>query len=145
MTVLFVVDRAEQWPFEIPGSSVVTARAYLTEPAYANHLKARVVNLCKVNRYQGRGYYVSLLGEARQHDPTPGVKDLGDLQSEDLRKSIGEKLTDFARAIEHEESDRFEVDAYFGRDPSGKHEPLAQQLFRASHAPLLRAHFRKGT
>lgn len=144
MAILFVVDRLEQWPFEIPGSSVVTARAYLTEPAYANHLKTRVVNLCKVNRYQGRGYYVSLLAEARGHDPTPGVKDLGDLQSEDLRESIGDQVADLTRAIEHEESDLFEVDAYFGRDPSGAHGPLAQQLFQAAHAPLLRAHFSKG-
>jgi glutathione synthase/RimK-type ligase-like ATP-grasp enzyme len=144
MQILFVVDRASQWPFEIPGSTVVTARAYLTEPAYANHLKARVVNLCRVNRYQGRGYYVSLLAEARAHQPTPGVKDLGDLQSEELRNAIAEKLGQVARDIRHEESAIFELDAYFGRDPSGAHEALAQQLFTATNAPLLRAEFRKG-
>src|SRR3954464_14234160 len=142
MTVLFVVDREQQWPFEVPGSSVVTARAYLTEPAYANHLKARVVNLCRVNRYQGRGYYVSLLAEARAHDPMPGVKDLGDLQSEELRNAIAEKLGKVARDIHHEESGIFELDAYFGRDPSGAHEALAQQLFTTTNAPLLRAEFR---
>ena len=31
MQVLFVVDRASVWPFEIPGSSVASARAYLTD------------------------------------------------------------------------------------------------------------------
>jgi len=144
MTVLFVVDREQQWPFEVPGSSVVTARAYLTEPAYANHLKARVVNLCKVNRYQGRGYYVSLLAEARDHEPMPGVRDLGDLQSDELREAIGEKVAELTRAIEHEGSDQFELDAYFGRDPAEAHGPLAQQLFAASHAPLLRAIFKRG-
>ena len=144
MQVLFVVDRASQWRFEIPGSSVVTARAYLTEPAYANHLKAKVVNLCKVNRYQGRGYYVSLLAEARGHEPTPGVRDLGDLQSVELRDAIAQKVAELAHAIRHEGSDEFELDAYFGRDPSGANGPLAEQLFAATHAPLLRAHFRKG-
>jgi hypothetical protein len=34
MRVLFVVDRAQQWPFEIPGSSVVTAGAS-SGPAHA--------------------------------------------------------------------------------------------------------------
>jgi len=144
MQTLFVVDRASQWPFEIPGSTVVTARAYLTEPAYANHLKARVVNLCRVAKYQGRGYYVSLLAEARSHDPLPGVKDLGDLQSEELRRAIGEKVAPLTRDLRHEESDIFELDSYFGRDPAETHEALAQQLFAASKAPLLRAQFRKG-
>jgi glutathione synthase/RimK-type ligase-like ATP-grasp enzyme len=143
MTVLFVVDRKQQWPFEIPGSSVVTARAYLTEPAYANHLKARVVNLCKVNKYQGRGYYVSLLAEARNHEPTPGVKDLGDLQADELRNAIAAKVGDLTRAIDHEGSDTFELDAYFGRDPAERHGPLAEQLFAATRAPLLRAIFRR--
>jgi glutathione synthase/RimK-type ligase-like ATP-grasp enzyme len=144
MQTLFVVDRASQWPFQIPGSSVVTARAYLTEPAYTNHLKAKVVNLCKVNRYQGRGYYVSLLAEARGHEPTPGVKDLGDLQSAELRDALAQKVAQLAREIRHDESDVFELDAYFGRDPADAHGPLAQQLFAATHAPLLRAQFRKG-
>src|SRR3954470_21199928 len=102
MTILFVVDQSRHWPFEIPGSAVVSARAYLTEPAYANHLKARVVNLCRVTRYQGRGYYVSLLAEARGHAPTPGVKDLGDLQSGELGIAIGEKVAQLARDIHHE-------------------------------------------
>jgi glutathione synthase/RimK-type ligase-like ATP-grasp enzyme len=144
MQVLFVVDRASVWPFEIPGSSVASARAYLTEPAYTNHLKAKVVNLCRANKYQGRGYYVSLLAEARGHDPMPTVKALGDLQSEELRQAIAGKVAELTRGISHEESDRFELDAYFGRDPAGTHGPLAEQLFAATNAPLLRAHFRKG-
>ena len=143
MSVLFVVDQARHWPFEIPGSTVVTARAYLTEPAYANHLKAKVLNLCRVNRYQGRGYYVSLLAEARDHEPMPSVKALGDLQSDELRQAIAAKVVDLTRAIRHDDSDVFELDAYFGRDPSGANTPLAQQLFDASQAPLLRAQFRK--
>ncbi|MEJ6020813.1 RimK family protein [Ramlibacter sp. PS4R-6] len=143
MSILFVVDRTSHWPFEIPGSSVASARAYLTEPAYANHLRARVVNLCRVNRYQGRGYYVSLLAEARGHEPLPSVKALGDLQSDELRQAIADKVAELTRGIQHEESDRFELDAYFGRDPSGAHGPLAQQLFDASQAPLLRAQFRR--
>src|SRR5437868_13367440 len=118
MSVLFVVDQARHWPFEIPGSTVVTARAYLTEPAYANHLKAKVLNLCRVNRYQGRGYYVSLLAEARDHEPMPSVKALGDLQSDELRQAIAAKVVDLTRAIRHDDSDVFELDAYFGRDPS---------------------------
>lgn len=143
MRILFVADRAQQWPFEIPGSSLVTAREYLTEPAYANNLKAKVVNLCKVKRYQGRGYYVSLLAEARGHDPTPSVKALGDLQAEALKDTVAQKVAQLVHDIQHKDSDIFELDAYFGHDPADAHGPLAQQLFAATQAPLLRAQFRR--
>jgi glutathione synthase/RimK-type ligase-like ATP-grasp enzyme len=143
MTVLFVTERDGQWPFEIPGSSTVTARAYLTEPAYTNHLDAQVVNLCRVQRYQGRGYYVSLLAQARGHAPVPMVKTIGDLQSGALAQSLGGHMRELAKEIRHEGSDRFELDVYFGRDPAGAHGAVAQQLFAAVKAPLLRAQFRR--
>ena len=82
--------------------------------------------------------------QARKHEPKPGVRDLGDLQSPELRRAIGEKVSELARAIRHEESEIFELDAYFGRDPAGLHEPLAQQIFAATNAPLVRAVFKKG-
>ncbi|HUR88139.1 MAG TPA: RimK family protein [Ramlibacter sp.] len=144
MRFLLVVDRAQQWPFEIPGSSVVSARAYLTEPAYANNLQAKVINLCRVDRYQGRGYYVSLLAEARAHKPLPSVKALGDLQSNELKASLAEKVRELTSDIRHEASDIFELDSYFGRDPADAHNPLARQLFDAAKAPLLRAQFKRG-
>jgi len=65
MNIYFVVNHARDWPFEIDGARVLTAREYLTDPAYAEHQSARIINLCRADRYQGRGYYVSLLAEAR--------------------------------------------------------------------------------
>ena len=38
----------------------------------------RIVNLCRTDRYQGRGYYVSLLAEARGHRALPEVKTLNE-------------------------------------------------------------------
>src|SRR5205085_1223914 len=119
VTVLFVVDRAQQWPFEIPGSSVVTARAYLTEAAYATGMDAQVLNLCRVDRYQWRGYYVSLLAEARDHRPVPDVKAINGLQSDEHVKTLATQFGELTReSIRHEGTDRFELDAYFGRDPA---------------------------
>jgi glutathione synthase/RimK-type ligase-like ATP-grasp enzyme len=144
VSVLFVVDRPQQWPFEVPGSSVATVRAYLTEPAYSNGLDAQVVNLCRADRYQGRGYYVSLLAQARGHDPLPDVKTVEDLQSPERVKAIAAEVDELARdSIRHDAGDLFELDAYFGRDPAGGHGALAQQLFATVRAPLLRAHFRR--
>ena len=144
MSVLFVVNRHQDWPFNIPGSAVVTARAYLTDPAYSNGSDCRLVNLCRADRYQGRGYYVSLLGEARGHQPVPDVKAIEDLQSRAHLDLIAEEMGRLAqKALSHGATDLFELDCYFGRDPAERHPELAQQLSALGRAPLLRARFRR--
>ncbi|HEX6795333.1 MAG TPA: RimK family protein [Casimicrobiaceae bacterium] len=145
MTVLVVVNHPRDWPFEIAGTRVVTARDYLTDPAYSETQSARVLNLCRTDRYQGRGYYVSLLAEARGHRPLPEVKTLGDLQSSEpperlLPAAFGEQLQ---RALSANGEQSFALDALFGRDARKQYDTLAQQLFAALRIPLLRAHFER--
>jgi glutathione synthase/RimK-type ligase-like ATP-grasp enzyme len=140
MNVFFVVNRPHDWPFQIPGVTTVSARAYLTESAYADHRSARVVNLCRSKRYQSRGYYVSLLAEARGHRPLPGVKAIEDLQADDpshllfgsFRDQLQQALASYPRA-------ECALHAYFGRDPTGELDAVAQPLFEAFGAPLLQA------
>ena len=143
MRFVFVVDRRQDWPFEIPGSTVLTARTYLTDPAFTNG-DARVVNLCRAGRYQGRGYYVSLLAEARGHHPTPDVKTIEDVQSSARVSLIASEIEELAqRSLAKTATDIFELHAYFGRDPAELHDPLARQLFALEKAPLLRAEFHR--
>ena len=61
MNVLLVVSQRRDWPFEIPGVTVVAARDYLADATHAAPSAARVFTLCRTDRYQGRGYYVSLV------------------------------------------------------------------------------------
>ena len=74
MTLIAVVDRPEDWPAAIPGVRVVAARDYLGDTSYAETASVSVHNLCTADRYQGRGYYVSLIAEARGQAPEPDVK-----------------------------------------------------------------------
>jgi glutathione synthase/RimK-type ligase-like ATP-grasp enzyme len=144
MNILVVVNHPRDWPFDIEGTRAVSARDYLVDPAYSENHPARVLNLCRTERYQGRGYYVSLLAEARGHRPLPEVKTLGDLQSHPpeqlLNGAFGEQLR---RALATGAEATCRVDAYFGHDPARTHEPIAQQLFAALRMPLLRAHFER--
>jgi len=140
---VFVIDRTQDWPFELPGSTVVAARSYLAE-ATAGGGDVQVINLCRADRYQGRGYYVSLLAEARGHRPLPDVKTVEDLKSDEQVQAVAQAVGELAsETLHHDESDRFELDAYFGRDPAGRHQPLAEQLFAQVRAPLLRTRFRR--
>ncbi|HJU21463.1 MAG TPA: RimK-like ATPgrasp N-terminal domain-containing protein, partial [Casimicrobiaceae bacterium] len=143
MMVLVVVNHPRDWPFDVPGTRIVTAREYLTDPAYSESASARVLNVCRGERYQGRGYYVSLLAEARGHRPLPEVKTLGDLQSTEaperlLPANFNEQLQ---RALATNGASTFALDAFFGRDPRHQHDAIAQQLFATLRIPLLRACF----
>jgi glutathione synthase/RimK-type ligase-like ATP-grasp enzyme len=146
MNVYFVVNRPHDWPFEIPGVIVISARAYLTESSYAEQRSARVVNLCRSKRYASRGYYVSLLAEARGHRPLPGVKAIEDLQTEDPSHLLFGSFRDqLQQALASQPGDSLTVAAYFGREPTGELDTAAQQLFDVFGAPLLHATFgRKG-
>ena len=51
-----------------------------------------MVNFCSTSRYQGRGYYVSLLAEARGQRPLPDVKTVEDLKSEARIEALAMQL-----------------------------------------------------
>jgi len=138
MKTVVVVDQNQEW-FEIPDATVLTARTYLAQPE-GNESAVRVLNLCRTGRYQGRGYYVSLLAEARGQRPVPDVKTLEDLRSDAFVPSLQSEIQPLVQeTLHHDESERFQLDIYFG-----KHEgypALARRLFERVRAPLLRVQF----
>lgn len=144
MNVLIVVNNAGDWPVELPGVNVVTARAYLGDPAFGEQRGTRVFNLCKSYHYQSLGYYVSLLAEARGHKPLPRVQTIEDLQSQALVRVITQGLDE---QVQHSlapiESDRFELSIYFGRNVAKRHDRLSLELFNLLQSPLLRAQFQR--
>lgn len=139
MKTVVVTDQNQKW-FEIPDASVVTARRYLAEPESGNEGSARVLNLCRTGRYQGRGYYVSLVAEARGQRPVPDVRTIEDLRSEAYVRALDAEIQALVQeTLHHDESERFQLDVYFGKHPS--HQPIAEQLFARVRTPLLRALF----
>src|SRR3989338_2823687 len=144
MSNLIVVNNPRDWPLDIPGVSVVPARAYLTDPAYGSDHTARVFNLCRSYRYQTLGYYVSLLAEARGNKPLPRANTIEDLQSQNMVRLLTEDLDGLIqKSLKTIKSDSFELSIYFGRNAASSHEQLSRQLFNLLHAPLLRAEFER--
>lgn len=139
MSILIVVDNPRDWPLDIPGVTVVPARAYLTDPTYGNDRSARVFNLCKSYRYQSLGYYVSLLAEARGHKPLPKVSTIEDLQSRNLVRLLTQGLDELVqRSLAPIKADEFELSIYFGRNVAKHYDQLSRQLFNLLQAPLFR-------
>ena len=91
MRAMFVTDQKQEW-FDVPDAAVLTARSYLAEAEGSRDAGVRVLNLCRTGRYQGRGYYVSLLAEARGQRPLPEVKTVEDLKSEAHVQALASRL-----------------------------------------------------
>jgi glutathione synthase/RimK-type ligase-like ATP-grasp enzyme len=141
MRTVIVTDHKQEW-FEVADTPVVTARRYLTEPDSGREASGRVLNLCRTSRYQGRGYYVSLLAEARGQRSLPDAKTVEDLKSEAHVQALSAELDGLVHeTLHHEGSERFELDVYLGKDPAQRHQAIAEKLFAKVRAPLLRALF----
>src|SRR4051812_5093415 len=139
MKAVIVTDQKQNW-FEIPEATVLTARRYLSEPEIGNQGTVRVLNLCRTGRYQGRGYYVSLVAEARGQRPVADIKTIEDLRSEPYVRALAAEIQPLVEeTLHHDESARFQLDIYLGKHPT--HQALAEQLFAKVRAPLLRVLF----
>jgi glutathione synthase/RimK-type ligase-like ATP-grasp enzyme len=136
---VIVIDQAQNW-FDIADASVLTARNYLADPENGNQGAVRVINLCRTGRYQGRGYYVSLIAEARGQRPVPAVKNIEDLRFEAFLQTVDAEFHPLLQeTLPQDGSERFELSVYFGRHFS--YPVLAEKLFARVHTPLLRALF----
>ncbi len=138
MKALIVVDREQDWPHDIPGAVVASARGYLTGPAASSSGGERVINLCQLEPPQSTGYYVSLLAEARGHQPLPSARTIEDLHASPTTVPL---LADIEKLVQEGQAPRLEIRSYFGVDPEGRHEAVSQRLFALLRAPLLRAVF----
>src|SRR5262249_11481702 len=142
MAILIVVNTPSDWPLEIPGVEVVSARAYLTEPLYSDLRGTKVFNLSKSYRYQSIGYYVSLLATARGHKPLPDMTTIQDMKSMSIIRIASEELDELIqKSLAPIHSAKFTLSIYFGRNLAKRYDRLSLHLFKQFQAPLLRAEF----
>ncbi len=142
LDTLIVVDDPAAWPIDIPGTELVKARHYLTDPGYQNRRRVKVFNLCRSYRYQSLGYYVSLLAQARGHRPLPDVSAIQDLKSNSMIRTVSDELDDMIqKSLRPLRSGEFILSIYLGRNFAKRYDRLSQQLFSLFPAPFLRACF----
>jgi glutathione synthase/RimK-type ligase-like ATP-grasp enzyme len=144
MPKLVVVEKPENWKFNLGDVEVLTPEDYISNEVYQEARNLRVLNLCKSYQYQSEGYYVSLLAEARGHKVLPGVTTIQDLRFPSI---LRDDSLDFDELIQNtfraEANDRVEFNIYFGTARSESLNKLALQLFQMVQAPSLRAIFSK--
>lgn len=142
MEKLIIVENPDSWQLDLDDVQLVTPARYITDEALQSIKNLRVVNLCKSYQYQSKGYYVSLLAEARSHKVLPGVSTIQDLRFPAILRDDLQDFDDLIQqAFKNESADKKEFNIYFGVSQSENLNKLAGQLFQYIQAPSLRATF----
>lgn len=142
-TLYLIVENRRDWGPFFPSEQVITFNDYLALDEKSDGRSTRVINLCPQSRYLSKGYYCSLLAEARGHKVIPEVRTLNDLRSRTLYSLA---LPDFnreadalaqQRGIAIESGALMSVKVYFGESPEPGLQPLARLLFERFPCPIL--------
>jgi glutathione synthase/RimK-type ligase-like ATP-grasp enzyme len=145
MRKIIVVRDPRTFNLGVKGVEVVSSKDYLTDPLYASLTNVRIFNLARSYSYQSRGYYVSLLAEARGQKVIPDAKTILDLKNPSLVKVLSRDLDEVIQSsLAHKDGPEFIFSIYFGRNVNRRYDRLAHELYKVFQAPLLRARFVKG-
>ncbi|MFG1489567.1 RimK-like ATPgrasp N-terminal domain-containing protein, partial [Oceanospirillum sp. HFRX-1_2] len=138
MSVLcVVVENKDDWKPYYPSQDVITFDEYLKMPVKKRQ-RTRVINLCRNYKYLSRGYYCSLLAEARGHTVLPAVQSINDLGRKALYLMQLDGLSELAdKNSKLLEGDTLTLRVFFGETEHKALKPLAKNLFERFPAPAL--------
>ncbi|TVP59249.1 MAG: ATP-grasp domain-containing protein [Halomonadaceae bacterium] len=132
-----IVDKTADWKAFYPTEDLRTAQQYLDE---AGLEPQRVINLCHSYKYLSRGYYVSLLAEARGHKVIPSVKAMTDIAQPGIfgvfDEGLNRKLDSIAGSAQ-----RLCWRVFFGESEDPALMDISRQLFERFTLPVLEVTF----
>lgn len=143
---IIIVDRRSEASPEWTEFLVLTAREYIARPEAANQRAPRVINLSRVHRYLGAGYYCSLLAQARGHKAIPAVKTILDLSQKMIYGDALPELEDVLRKRMRRLADppqvSFTLHAFFGTADDRRFQEVARRAFDRFRCPILKIQVR---
>ncbi|MGB5419179.1 RimK family protein [Algibacter sp.] len=146
MQKYIVVNQPEKWNLSIENIRIISSQDYLTNPEFSLLKKARVFNLCKDYNYQSKGYYVSLLAEARGHLAIPTVKNIVDLKTLKLVRIVSDEFDDIIQqSLKNIKSRDFTLSIYFGQNVAQKYKELSALFYKHFQVPFFRVTFNYNT
>ncbi|MCB8837412.1 RimK family protein [Aurantimonas sp. VKM B-3413] len=120
---------------------IMTSRDYLARPNLFRGQRPKIINLSRSYAYQSRGYYASLLAEARGHRIIPSVETMIDLSEKKLYENALPELDSVLRkALEKGERPVSPIRIYFGYSDDSRLERFAKLVFDWFRAPALEVH-----
>ena len=95
---VIVVDQPKDFPNADTPHKVITTSEYLARPRLFEGARPKLVNLSRSYVYQSKGYYASLLAEARGHRVVPTVETMLELREVKLYEHALPELEDDSTA-----------------------------------------------
>jgi glutathione synthase/RimK-type ligase-like ATP-grasp enzyme len=138
---VILVDQGRDLPNAETPHKVISTGEYLARPRLFDMGRPKIVNLARSYAYQSKGYYASLLAEARGHRVVPTVETMLELREQKLYEhalpELEEELNRCARRADFQPEGEFKLLVCFGiaRDP--RFEPFGRLLFDWFRCPAL--------
>ncbi|MEQ3653385.1 MAG: RimK-like ATPgrasp N-terminal domain-containing protein, partial [Glaciecola sp.] len=137
ITTLIVVDSLNDFPALELDATVLDFESYLADYPKLSERKTRVINLCNTNKYLSKGYYCSLLAEARHHKVLPSVNTINDLIIESTEQSLEVASLTLPKALSDSVKDSAVCDLVFGTANDDAMQAVAKYVFDRFPAPYL--------
>src|SRR5437764_5101292 len=138
---VILVDQPKDLPNADTPHKVITTSEYLARPRLFDMGRPKLVNLARSYAYQSKGYYASLLAEARSHRVVPTVDTMLELREPKLYEhalpELEDELNRCARRADFQPDGELKLLVCFGiaRDP--RFESFGRLLFDWFRCPAL--------
>ncbi len=138
---VILVDQPRDLPNAETPHKVITTTEYLARPRLFEIGRPKLVNLARSYAYQSKGYYASLLAEARGHRVVPTVETMLELREQKLYEhalpELEDELNRCARRADFQPDAELRLIVCFGiaRDP--RFESFGRLLFDWFRCPAL--------
>jgi glutathione synthase/RimK-type ligase-like ATP-grasp enzyme len=116
---------------------VVSFATYLRDYPKKDEPRARIINLCDTEHYLSRGYYCSLLAEARRHRAMPALKTVNELRPGVWKNDDFPLIESDYKGVPDSVVNQSHF-VFFGQSTAPALQKLASRLFRHYPAPILR-------
>jgi glutathione synthase/RimK-type ligase-like ATP-grasp enzyme len=138
---VILVDQPKDFPNADTPHKVITTSEYLARPRLFEVGRPKLVNLSRSYAYQSKGYYASLLAEARGHRIVPTVETMLELREAKLYEhalpELEDELNRCARRADFQPEGEFKFLVCFGIARDARFEPFGRLLFDWFRCPAL--------
>ncbi len=135
-TIIVVDDEPNQ--SEDNGLTLISFQTYLAEYPKKEQSKLRIINLCNTSRYLSRGYYCSLLAEARGHTVIPSVKTVNEMRGSVMLIPDASLCTQNERSFLKNWPAENSIYIYGGETETKELEKMCKQIFRKYSTPIIK-------
>lgn len=139
---LIIVENLDDWTPYFPSEQVISVDDYLQLPPQRGESRAQILNLCRSLDYLSRGYYCSMVAEARGHRVLPGLRTINDLSRKSLYSyDLSDLSTRLNKLLGATSGHDFVLKIFFGQTAEPSLHKLARQIFEQFPCPILDIEF----